>query len=173
MAETRGDTNAQEGASIRRRTRARGHKHAKAHPREGGAQAREGALARECTPPREGAPARREFNPGMRARLRWLRLAAAGGGMAAASFRQRASQSVRRRLPRYFTKANLRGRDGCRCIPLRRISKCSTMGIFLRDAFSADRQWQDFPCDAFSAGQRWQDFSVMRSPPVSNGKIFA
>lgn len=34
MAETRGDTNAQEGASIRRRTRARGHKHAKAHSRE-------------------------------------------------------------------------------------------------------------------------------------------
>lgn len=93
--------------------------------------------------------------------------------MAAASFRQRASQSVRRRLPRYFTKANLRGRDGCRCIPLRRISKCSTMGIFLRDAFSADRQWQDFPRDAFSAGQRWQDFSVMRSPLVDKGKMFA
>ena len=34
MAETREDTNAQEGASIRRRTRARGHKHAKAHSRE-------------------------------------------------------------------------------------------------------------------------------------------
>lgn len=167
MAETREGTNAQEGASIRRRTRARGHKHAKAHPRE------KAPPPRERTPAREGAPARREFNPGMRARLRWLRLAASGGGMAAASFRQRASRSVRRRLPRYFTKANLRGRDGCRCIPLRHISKCSAMGIFLRDAFSTDRQWRDLPRDAFSTGRQWQDFSVMRSPLNGNGKIFA
>ena len=191
MAETREGTNAQEGASIRRRTRARGHKHAKAHPREGsqarkGAPAREGAPPRERTPAREGAPARREFNPGMRARLRWLRLAASGGGMAAASFRQRASRSVRRRLPRYFTKANLRGRDGCRCIPLRHISKCSAMGIFLRDAFSTDRQWRDLPprCvlhwstmarflrDAFSAERQWQDIRLKLSPSSNRGKIF-
>lgn len=72
MAETREDTNAQEGASIRRRTRARGHKHAKAHPRE--------KEPHESAHPREGAPARRELNPGTRARLRWLRLAASGGG---------------------------------------------------------------------------------------------
>ena len=167
MAETRG------GTSTRKRTRARGrptraHTRVNAHPREGsqaceGTRARrrphESAHPRERAHPREGALARRELNPGMRARLRWLRLAASGGGMAAASFRQRASRSVRRRLPRYFTNENLRGRDGCRCIPLRHISKCSAMGKFLRNAFSADRQWQDFP--------------VMRSPLVGNGKIFA
>lgn len=160
MAETRESTSTRKrtrarGTSTQRRTRARRSPHESAHPRE-------------------GAPARRELNPGTRARLRWLRLAAAGGGMAAASFRQRASRSVRRRLPRYFTKANLRVfGDGCRCVPLRHISKCSAMGIFLRDAFSTDRQWRDLPRDAFSTGRQWQDFSVMRSPLNGNGKIFA
>ena len=169
------------------------HTRVNAHPREG-SQAREGTRARrrphesahprERAHPREGALARRELNPGMRARLRWLRLAASGG-MAAASFHQRASRSVRRRLPRYFTKANLRGRDGCRCIPLRHISKCSAMGKFLRDAFSTDRQWQDFPAmrfrwaamarflrDAFSTGQQWQDIRLKLSPSSNRGKIF-
>lgn len=148
---------------MRRDTRTRGHKHEKAHPRE--------KAPHESAHPREGAPSRRELNPGMRARLRWLRLAASGG-MAAASFRQRASRSVRRRLPRYFTKANLRGRDGCRCIPLRHISKCSAMGIFFRDAFSTDQQWQDLPRDAFSTGQQWQDIRLKFFPPSNRGKIF-
>lgn len=166
MAETREGTNAQEGASTEGAP-ARGVTSTQRRTR-----ARRRPPPRERTPAREGAPARREFNPGMRARLRWLRLAASGGGMAAASFRQRASRSVRRRLPRYFTKANLRGRDGCRCIPLRHISKCSAMGIFLRDAFSTDRQWRDLPRDAFSAERQWQDIRLKLSPSSNRGKIF-
>lgn len=107
MAETRG------GTSTRKRTRARGHKHAKAH-------------LHEKAPPREGTPARRELNPGMRARLRWLRLAAAGG-MAAASFRQRASRSVRR------------WQDSPQCV-----LHWSAMARYSPKAFPVIQPWQDF-----------------------------
>ena len=111
MAETREGTNAQEGASIRRRTRARGHKHAKAHPRE------KAPPPRERTPAREGAPARREFNPGMRARLRWLRLAASGGGW----------------LQHHFANAHPEAfGDDCRAISLRQISEVAMAAAVFR-----------------------------------------
>lgn len=83
---------------------ARGHKHAKAHPREE-SQAREGALAR------------RELNPGMRARLRWLRLAASGGGW----------------LQHHFANAHPEAfGDGCRAISLRQISEVAMAAAVFR-----------------------------------------
>lgn len=108
MAETRG------GTSTRKRTRA------KAHSREG-SQAREGALAREgpreSAHPCEGAPARRELNPGPRARLRWLRLAAAGGGW----------------LQHHFANVHPKAfGDGCRAISLRQISEVAMAAAVFR-----------------------------------------
>lgn len=98
MAETREDTNAQEGASMRRRTRASAHPRERAHPRE-------------------GEPARRELNPGPRARLRWLRLAAAGGGW----------------LQHHFANVHPKAfGDGCRAISLRQISEVAMAAAVFR-----------------------------------------
>lgn len=112
----------QNGRNARGYKRTRGRKHPKAHPREGsqarkGAPAREGAPPRERTPAREGAPARREFNPGMRARLRWLRLAASGGGW----------------LQHHFANAHPEAfGDGCRAISLRQISEVAMAAAVFR-----------------------------------------
>lgn len=110
MAETR------ENTSTRKRTRARGHKHAKAHPREK-APPHESVQPREKAHPREGALARRELNPGMRARLRWLRLAASGGGW----------------LQHHFANAHPEAfGDGCRAISLMQISEVAMAAAVFR-----------------------------------------
>ena len=103
MAETR------ESTSTRKRTRAKG------HPR--GRRPHESAHPRERAHPREGALARRELNPGMRARLRWLRLAASGGGW----------------LQHHFANAHPEAfGDGCRAISLMQISEVAMAAAVFR-----------------------------------------